>query len=56
VGALEFLGQRLELSFGFQRGVGPVGLPHPVADRGGEVIWQPVGDVAQLVQVMPRSA
>jgi hypothetical protein len=35
VSALEFFGQRFELSFGLKRGVGPVGLPHPLADSGG---------------------
>jgi len=38
VSPLEFFGQRFKLSFSLQRGVGPVGLPHPLADSAGEVI------------------
>jgi hypothetical protein len=51
VGALQLLGQRLELRLGEQYGLGVIGLPHPCGDRGGEPVGQLVGHVADLVQL-----
>jgi hypothetical protein len=53
---LFLLGQGLELGLGGERGLGVVGPPHPLADRGGEVIRQPVSNVSDLVFLMPTSA
>ena len=51
MGPLQLLGQRFELCLGEDRGLGTVGRPHPLGDRGGEVIGQLVGHVPQLVQL-----
>ena len=48
MGALQLLGQRLKLRLGQDRGLGPVGRPHPLGDGGGQVIGQLVGDVGTL--------
>jgi len=45
MGAFQLLGQRLELGFGSQRGLGVVGRTHPLGHRRGEVIGQLVSYV-----------
>jgi hypothetical protein len=56
VGAVQLTGEGLELGLGGQCGLGVVGLPHPLGYGDGEVVGQPVSDIAQLVQFMPMSA
>jgi hypothetical protein len=56
VGVLQFPCQRFELGFGDDRGRRVVGGPHLLHHGRGEVIGQLVGDVSQLVHLIPTSA
>jgi len=51
VGALEFLGEGLQLRVGEDRRVGTVGGAHLLGDGRGEVIGQLVGHISDLVQL-----
>src|SRR5213080_4761986 len=43
---VQLTGEGLELGLGGQRGLGVVGLSHPLGHGGGEVVGQPVSDIA----------
>jgi hypothetical protein len=51
VGAVQLPGQRLQLGLGHQQVGMVVGATHPFGDGGGHRVGQPVGDVAELVEL-----
>jgi hypothetical protein len=51
MGAVQLPRERLQLGLGDQRVAVVVGAPHPVGNRGPNVVRELVGDVAQLVQL-----
>ena len=51
VGAVQLPRERLQLRLGHQ-GIGMVvGAAHPLGDGGGQRVGEPVGDVAELVEL-----
>jgi hypothetical protein len=51
VGAVQLPGQRLQLGLGDQRVGVAVGGPHPLGHGGGDGVGEPVGHIAQLMQL-----
>ena len=56
MGLVQLAGQRLELGFGFQRGLGVVGLAHPLLGDRAELVRQLVPYVGDLVLLTAAKA
>jgi hypothetical protein len=50
VGAVQRAGERFQFGLGGQWVGEVIGLAHPLGDRGGQRVGQPVGHVAELVK------